>query len=288
MQSQVKDHENYLKSFEMLVANSREHQCMIEFIHTVLPDILARIGAGKNTLNMMGLGSGSGEIDLEILKVLHEKHPDAKIEVEVVEPSYAMLNKYKTSLSKMPGFDYATFSWNEMTAKDFENKLMKENSDKKMHLINMIQMLYYVKDPEATLSFYQSLLHKGGKVLVILLTDESAWARLTKTFQNQLYKDGIVDTLTSGDIKSFLDSKKIPYQNYKLQSLLDITQCFIPGNEKGEQLLSSLTEIIDFGKNAPPELKKEVLDFLKNPENYQEVNNRILFDCSTEALVIDA
>ncbi|KAI5086905.1 hypothetical protein C0J45_23870, partial [Silurus meridionalis] len=37
----------------------------------------------------------SGEIDLEILKVLHEKHPDAKIEVEVVEPSYAMLNKYK-------------------------------------------------------------------------------------------------------------------------------------------------------------------------------------------------
>ncbi|KAI5624515.1 histamine N-methyltransferase, partial [Silurus asotus] len=282
----VKDYENYLKSFEMLVANSREHQCMIEFIHTVLPDILARIGAGKNTLNMMGLGSGSGEIDLEILKVMHGKHPDAKIEVEVVEPSYAMLNKYKT-LSKMPGFDYATFSWNEITAEDFENKLKKENSAKKLHLINMIQMLYYVKDPKATLSFYQRLLHKSGKVLVILLSDESAWGRFLKTFHNQLYKDGFVKSVTSGDIKSFLDSKKISYQNYKLQSLLDITQCFIPGDEKGEQLLNVVTEVIDFSKNAPPELKKEVLDFLKNPENYQEVKNRILFDCSTEALVID-
>lgn len=36
-----------------------------------------------------------GELDLEILKMLHEKHPDARVENEVVEPSNNMLNKYK-------------------------------------------------------------------------------------------------------------------------------------------------------------------------------------------------
>lgn len=37
-----------------------------------------------------------GEIDLEIIKVLHEKHPTAKVDNEVVEPSKEMLNKYKS------------------------------------------------------------------------------------------------------------------------------------------------------------------------------------------------
>lgn len=32
------------------------------------------------------------------------------------------------------------------------------------------QMLYYVKDPEATVSFFRSLLHKDGKLLVILVS----------------------------------------------------------------------------------------------------------------------
>lgn len=32
------------------------------------------------------------------------------------------------------------------------------------------QMLYYVKDPEATVSFFRSLLHKDGKLLIILVS----------------------------------------------------------------------------------------------------------------------
>ncbi|KAF5902377.1 histamine N-methyltransferase-like, partial [Clarias magur] len=160
----------YLHTFELYLASSTEHQAVKNFIHTTLPDILASIGAGEPTLNVMGVGSGSGEIDLEILKVLHEKHPEAKIENEVVDPSSAMLNKYRESISKMPSLDYVTFRWNKMTAVEFENEWKKRNSDKKMHFINMIQMLYYVEDPEATLSFYRNLLNKDGKILVIVNT----------------------------------------------------------------------------------------------------------------------
>lgn len=34
------------------------------------------------------------------------------------------------------------------------------------------QMLYYVKDPGATISFFQSLLDKNGKLLIILVSGE--------------------------------------------------------------------------------------------------------------------
>lgn len=32
------------------------------------------------------------------------------------------------------------------------------------------QMLYYVKDPGATINFFQSLLDKNGKLLIILVS----------------------------------------------------------------------------------------------------------------------
>ncbi|XP_053097497.1 histamine N-methyltransferase [Pangasianodon hypophthalmus] len=288
MESLVFDYPKYLQTFELLLENSAEHQCMTDFIHTKLSGILASIGKGEPTLNVMGVGSGSGEIDLEILKVLHEKHPGAKVENEVVEPSNDMLNKYKTLISKTPGLDYATFSWNKMTATEFENEWKKRTSEKKMHFINLIQMLYYVEDPEATVCFYRSLLHKDGKVLVILVAGESAWAKLLKVYGHQLCKDGINQNISTKEVKQFLESKKISYQNYKFQSLLDITECFIPGDKKGDKLLDLLTEVIDFSKTAPPELKNGVLEFLKHPDNSKEVDGRILFDCSTEALLIDA
>ncbi|KAK2823149.1 hypothetical protein Q7C36_019749 [Tachysurus vachellii] len=287
MQSLLDDYSKYLMTFELLLANSAEHQCMKDFIHTTLTDILASIGSGESTLNVMGVGTGSGEIDLEILKLLHEMHPDAKVENEVVEPSDVMINKHKALLSKTPGLDYVNFTFNEMTAVEFEKEWKTRNSEKKMHFINMIQMLYYVEDPEATLSFYRSLLHIDGKVLLILLAGECIWARLKEeVFEDQMYKQGTVQNLTTSRIKSFLDSKKIPYKNYKLQSLLDITECFIPGDKKGDKILDLLTEVIEFRKTTSPEQKEKVLEFLKL--NSQTVNGRILIDCSPEALLIDA
>ncbi|KAK2823151.1 hypothetical protein Q7C36_019751 [Tachysurus vachellii] len=286
MQSLLDDYSEYLLNFEVLLANSAEHQCLKDFIHTTLPDILASIGSGESTLNVMGVGTGPGEIDLEILKLLHEIHPDAKVENEVVEPSDVMIKKHKALLSKTPGLDYVNFTFNEMTAVEFENEWKTRNSEKKMHFISMIQMLYYVEDPEATLSFYRSLLHKDGKVLIILLAGECAWIRLTEVFEDQMYKQGTVQNLSTSRIKSFLDSKKITYKNYKLQSMLDITECFIPGDKKGDRLLDFLTEVIEFRKTASPEQKEKVMKFLKL--NSQTVNGRILFDCSPEALLIDA
>ncbi|KAK2823148.1 hypothetical protein Q7C36_019748 [Tachysurus vachellii] len=286
MQSLLDDYSEYLLNFELLLANSTEQQCLEDFIHTTLTDILASIGSGESILNVMGVGTGPGEIDLEILKLLHEMHPDAKVENEVVEPSDVMIKKHKALLSKTPGLDYVNFTFNEMTAVEFEKEWKTRNSEKKMHFINMIEMLYYVEDPEATLSFYRSLLHKDGKVLLILMAGECAWARLTEVFEDQMYKQGTVQNLSTSRIKSFLDSKKIPYKNYKLQALLDITECFIPGHKKGDRLLDLLTEVIEFRKTASPEQKEKVMKFLKL--NSQTVNGRILFDCSPEALLIDA
>lgn len=43
-------------------------------------------------------------------------------------------------------------------------------------------MLYYVKDPGATISFFQSLLDKNGKLLIILVSGK--WMDLILYYQD--------------------------------------------------------------------------------------------------------
>ncbi|KAM9486071.1 histamine N-methyltransferase-like isoform 2-T2 [Clarias gariepinus] len=283
------DYSRYLKSFEVFLERSSEQQSMTDFIHNTLPDILTTyiVGAGKSTLNVMGLGSGSGKIDLEILSQLHTKYPEASMENEVVEPSGDMLHKYKDLVSKMPGLDHITFRWNQMTASEFESDWKQRNTDKTLDFIHMIQMLYYVNDPEATISFFRSLLHKDGKLLIILVSGQGGWSKLWKTYQAQLCKPGISQSLTASDVKDFLNTNGIPYLSYTLPSQMDITDCFTTGDEKGELLLDFLTEVMEFRKNASPELKAGVLELLRHPECSQEVDGRVIFNNNLEALVLN-
>ncbi|XP_051564773.1 histamine N-methyltransferase isoform X4 [Myxocyprinus asiaticus] len=285
--SLVEDYPRYLKSFQLFLERSSEHQCMQEFIHNTLPDILASIGGGRPIFNVMGVGSGAGEIDLEMLAQLRLKHPHVKVDNEVVEPSIDMLHKYKVRVSTTPNLDYINFKWNKMTASEFEKHWQEKNLGKKMDFIHMIQMLYYVKDPEATVSFFRSLLDKDGKLLIILVSGESGWGKLWRTFRAQLCNTEISQCVTTGDIKSFLDDNGIPYRNYELQSQMDITECFTEGDEVGELLLDFLTEVIEFSKNAPEELKKGVLDLLRHPDCSKQVDGRIIFNNNLGVLVVE-
>ncbi|KTF93856.1 hypothetical protein cypCar_00012259 [Cyprinus carpio] len=201
----------------------------------------------------MGIGSGAGEIDLEMLAQLHLKLPHAKVINKVVEPSNDMLHKYKVRVSTTPDLDYINFTWNKMTASELEKHWQEKNPGEKMDFIHMIQMLYYVKDPEATVSFFRSLLNKDGKLLIILVSD----------------------------------TESIPYQNYELLSQVDITECFTEGDQVGELLLDFLTEVIEFSKNAPEDLKKGVLDLLRHPDCSREVDGRIIFNNNLGVLVVE-
>ncbi|XP_065105108.1 histamine N-methyltransferase-like [Paramisgurnus dabryanus] len=287
LRSLAEDYPRYLKSFELFLDRSSEHQCMQDFIHNTLPDILGSIGGGRPIFNVMGVGSGTGENDLEMLAQLHFKHPLVKVNNEVVEPSTDMLHKYKVLVSKTPNLDYINFTWNKMTASEFEKHWQEKNLGKKMDFIHLIQMLYYVKDPEATVSFFRSLLDKDGKLLISLVSGEGGWVTLFKTYGTALCNPEISQSVNMGDIKTFLDTKDIPYTKYVLQSHMDITECFTEGDEVGELLLDFLTEVVEFSKNAPEDLKKGVLDLLRHPDCSKEVDGRIMFNSSMDVIVVE-
>uniref|UniRef100_A0A3Q3W023 Histamine N-methyltransferase n=1 Tax=Mola mola TaxID=94237 RepID=A0A3Q3W023_MOLML len=288
LKSLVFDDSRYQKSFKLFLERSTEHQCMQDFIHKLLPDILAGVGNGKSHLNVIGVGSGAGEIELEMLSGLRLKHPGVDgVDNEVVEPSAQQLHNYRVLVSQKPDLNHITFHWNKMTAAEFEEHWKVKTTCKKVDFIHMIQMLYYVKDPEATVSFFQSLLNTNGKLLIILVSGESGWGKLWQTYRDQLCNTEISQCVTTKDIKCFLDSKGMRYQSYELPSQMDITECFTEGDEKGELLLDFLTEVLNFSKTASPELKAGVMDLLRHSDCSVESDSKVMFNNNLEVIVLN-
>uniref|UniRef100_A0A3B3TAQ9 Histamine N-methyltransferase n=1 Tax=Paramormyrops kingsleyae TaxID=1676925 RepID=A0A3B3TAQ9_9TELE len=280
------DYKRYYTSFRLFLDLSSEHQAMSQFIRGSLPDILARIGEGKTTFDVISVGTGTGEVDLEILSQLIKVLPDVKVGCDMVEPSEPMLEKCKDVVSRTPKLENANFTWNQMTASEFEKHWRDRQPEKKVDFIHMIQMLYYVVDPVGTISFFRSLLNENGKLLVILISGECGWSKLWSIYGNEFTRSDLDQSLTAANIKRYLTAEGINFETFTLPTKLDITDCFIPGNKKGELLLDVVTELVDFSHTAPPELKASVLDYLRRPDCTTEVNGRVLFNTTLEALVL--
>ncbi|XP_051937495.1 histamine N-methyltransferase-like [Hippocampus zosterae] len=288
LRSLVYDDNRYNKAFHLFLQRSSEHQCMKDFIHNVLPDVLASIGNGKPHLNVIGVGSGDGRIDLEMFSELHQKHPEAMVDYEVVEPSSQQLHCYKVLLSQKSDLDYIIFKWNKMTAIEFEEQWKLKEITKKIDFIHMIQMLYYVNNVEATITFFRSLLAPNGKLLIILVSDESGWGKLKQTFRGQICACEIAQCTTTTDVKSILDAGGVQYKSYMLPSQMDITECFTEGDESGDLLLDFLTEVDHFSQTASPQLKADVLKLLRDPACSREADGKVVFNNNLEVVVVDS
>ncbi|XP_042299828.1 histamine N-methyltransferase-like isoform X2 [Sceloporus undulatus] len=316
MRSLLSDHSHYVESFRLFLENSTEHQCMMEFIQKKLPGIISRffqhdkrhsittvspgnktevlrghmesIGDGKSQINVLSVGGGSGEIDLQILTKVQVNYPGAVIHNDVIEPSAEQITCYQERVAKTSSLENIKFTWHKETSLEYEGRMKASKEMKKWHFIHMIQMLYYVKDIPATIEFFHSLLEPGAKLLIILVSGCSGWARLWKKYGSRLPLNDLCLYVSSADIEEILDGAGLKYQSYELPSHMDITDCFTEGNKKGELLLDFLTETYNFSKTAPLDLKNEIVDDLKKLEYSEKKGDKYLFNNNLSAIVIES
>ncbi|KAF1665230.1 Histamine N-methyltransferase, partial [Aptenodytes patagonicus] len=287
MRSLLTDPARYVQSFRLFLTNSTEHQCMREFMEGQLPAVIASIGNGKSTINILSVGGGAGEIDLLILSKVQARYPGVTISNDVIEPSADQIFKYKERVAETSNLENVKFTWHEETAYEYESRMNAEKKSKKWDFIHMIQMLYYVKDVPATIRYFHGLLEAQGKLLIILVSGTSGWEMLWKKYRSSFPLDDLCLYVSSADIKRILDSAGLKYQLHELPSHMDITSCFIEGNKDGELLLDFLTETCEFSKTAPPELKRQVMEELRKPECSEERDGKVLFNNNLSVIVIE-
>ncbi|XP_038645864.1 histamine N-methyltransferase-like isoform X1 [Scyliorhinus canicula] len=273
----------YFKSFKLFLERSTEHQCMEKFIDENLPDVVTSIGKkGAPCLNVLGVGSGSGEVDIKILGIIQSKHPGLPIHNEVVEPNLHQITKYKDLVAEKSQGLNISFTWNQMRSEEYEKQNKERKESRKFDFIHMIQMLYYVESVPDTIKYFHSLLETNGKLLIIQSSDDGGWQALWEKAGSRF-----PTKIDFPGVRKVLDEMRVKYQKYELPSDMDITECFIEGNENGERLLDFLTEVADFMKTAPPDLKAEMLRYLRHPECSREENGKIMFNNDLHFIMVD-
>ncbi|ERE71398.1 histamine N-methyltransferase isoform X3 [Cricetulus griseus] len=287
MRSLFSDHSRYVESFRRFLNNSTEHQCMQEFMDKKLPGIIARIGETKSEIKILSIGGGAGEIDLQILSKVQAQYPGICISNEVVEPSAEQIVKYKERVAKTSNMENVKFAWHKETSSEYQERILQEEPQK-WDFIHMIQMLYYVEDIPATLRFFHGLLAANAKILIILVSGTSGWDKLWKKYGSRLPRDDLCQYVTSSDLTQILDDLGIKYECYDLLSTMDITDCFIDGNENGDLLWDFLTETCNFNKTAPPDLRAEIMKDLQEPEFSVKKEGKVLFNNNLSFIVVEA
>uniref|UniRef100_A0A2H6N6G4 Histamine N-methyltransferase n=3 Tax=Micrurus TaxID=8634 RepID=A0A2H6N6G4_9SAUR len=287
MRSLFSNHSHYVETFQVFLKKSTEHQCMLDFIHKKLPQLISSISNGKTDINVLSIGGGSGEIDLEILARLQSEYPGVIIHTDVIEPNAEQINSYKECVAKAPDLKNIKFTWHKETSLEYENRIMDSKEMGKWNFIHMIQMLYYVKDMPATIRFFHSLLEPGAKLLIILVSGRSGWAKLWRKYGPRLPSNDLCLYISSADVEDMLDGSGLKYQTYELPSDMDITDCFTEGSKTGELLLDFLTETYNFSKTAPLDLKNELIEDLKKPEYGERRGDNYFFNNTLSAIMIE-
>ncbi|XP_060944800.1 histamine N-methyltransferase-like isoform X4 [Limanda limanda] len=84
-----------VQSFQFYLEHSGEHEAIVQGVHSILPAQFKRIGAGKSGLDVLGVGSGGGEVDVQMLSLLQSTFPTVPITADIVEGSAELTENFK-------------------------------------------------------------------------------------------------------------------------------------------------------------------------------------------------
>uniref|UniRef100_A0A8D2KUE1 Histamine N-methyltransferase n=1 Tax=Varanus komodoensis TaxID=61221 RepID=A0A8D2KUE1_VARKO len=271
--------EEYTKAFKSFLNTSTEHQCMEQFNKEELPNIVASLGNGRSTINVLGVGSGTGEQDLNMIRLIQAKHPGILINNEVIEPNPQHILTYKDAVRNSSDLKNVSFTWHQLTSMEYEKQARAQNIQKKFDFIHLIQVHYKLVKLHSLAS---------DDAVRWILIGNSGWASIWRKYRHCLPPTDSGHYITSDDIEPILKDMGLNYQVYNFPSTWDITECFIDGDTIGGHTLDFLTGTKDFMNTAPHDLKQCLRQALCQPECSTKKDGRIVFRNDLSMIVISS
>ncbi|XP_072179835.1 histamine N-methyltransferase-like [Diadema setosum] len=264
---------HYSKTYDVFVEKSGKYASDRKWAEeNFSAAVVHKLGENRpsdHTLRSLGVGSGSGNYDILILRMLSQRFP--RFNHVVVEPTRDFLEQFQSAAAK----ESSSGAWSALGAADFEwhNETLQEYMAKKsgqsakgspqqFDFISAVHSLYYVEDLRLALQFLYDSLAPGGIFLVTFKGDTS------KCSIHGFRKE---DHYNAADAKQILSELDIPYTISEQRIILDITSIFDQGSAEGNLLLDFLTHFCHFRETASKEMQDAVLTkYRERVREYQE------------------
>ncbi|KAG8000764.1 Carnosine N-methyltransferase 2 [Nibea albiflora] len=219
-----------VESFQFYLEHSGEHKAILQHIQDILPGEFKRIAAGKSGLDVIGVGSGGGEVDVQMLTMLQSAVPAVPITADIVEGSSELTDNFRALVAKTSNLQKIPFVWHIMNSEDYERQVKAKGDMKRFDFIHMIQMIYYVDSLADTIKFYHSLLKSNWQVYD---HPDGGWDTLWKTYKKDLCVHPITEYRSSSEVIACVKSQGLKYEEHIIPNSFDITECFNPDSPIG-------------------------------------------------------
>lgn len=236
--------EDYAHCFLTFRRHSTEWLATLQWCQEHLAPRLPR----KSAFAVLSVGAGNGDFDRRFVAILNSRLKN--LEYVMLEPNEALCGRLRENLAGQD-IECVQFEINPLTFEDF-------TISRAFDLVHFTHCLYYIPDRQAAIMHALQAIGPGGQVLILHQTPLGI-GQVQQRFLKRV-KGSDQEMLSSRDIQDILEQRKIPYRLEVVESHINVTECFQPGSEVGEALLSFFLESDIRGLN--PALKQEVVEYL--------------------------
>lgn len=284
-------HEAYEKAFKTFLENSTARQSIVKCVQDGIKLALEKIAPldVNKAFNVLGVGSGKGEMDVLIMQFIAAQLKAGETDVKpsihslVVEPSSFLLAKFKASAASLPtsltDLARVSFEWQQTTFQEYKQTCAAQ--DKKIwpsfDFIHFIHSIYYMDAEDTLLTCFEQQLGEKGAIFCLVQTEESYFVKVQETFKGRL-TFGSEDMMiyTENDLAKIAAQKGWKYDIIRKDFIIDVSLCFGERSAQGDLLFDFLTHQKDFRATADQELVDEFIDFFGNFEVADETGRRLL------------
>ena len=276
-----KSYEAYEKSFKVFLDRSTVRQAIITCVHQGTKEALEKIGPNVDVnkpFNVLGIGSGKGEMDLLMLKVIAEqltlgKKRKLSIHNVIVEPSSVFLSKFQqAAMSLPPSLTEAadiSFEWRQETFQDYSKETAAAGKIKDLptdfDYIHFVHSIYYMDAEETLRVCIQQQLAPNRAIFCLVQTERSCLFQLNNAFKEIFHDDSAgVKFYNNTELETIAKNNGWLYSVKKQQFVLDVSICFGESTEEGEQLIDVLSHHNNFRATADQEKFNSFMEYLES------------------------
>ena len=260
---------HYIDCFNVFDAKCDQFRKIEEMLRERLPSLVPRRLHDSQQLNILSVGSGNGEKDLLVLKVIREslRSTELKIFNRAIEPNTYFCDLYNEAIANMqtPSDDQATtFEICEQSFQQYSQHTEKEPV--KFDVVHFIHSIYYVDMEEALCHCFEKELGENGVFICIVSGGDLVHlilAKQPKDWHGQ--EDGASQDLEMArQLVGIAKSKGWKHEAYIKEYSIDVTEVFDPKSTEGNLLLDFLTHTINFRETAEKQVVEETLAVVRD------------------------
>ena len=248
----------------------------------------------RSSFNILSVGSGTGEMDIEIMKIIKKEWQKSdqgrhlKIFNRAIEPNEYSCSLYKAAIEDPNDLnDDLTCTEFEICHQTFEgykeSQQRQEAGSMKFDMVHFIHSIYYV-DIEQTLihCFEKELGEQGVFICIIGGRNLRYWVSL-KQSKRWHGKDSDGDNYeTQEKLIKIANERGWKHEIYSQEYSIDVTDVFDEKSTEGNLLLDFLTHTVNFRETADKQLVDETLALIKELTTVRDGKR---FGDKTESLI---